>query len=341
MAAVLLLRQPLLRTTRFAKASFIPIQRIRSDSTVSNSKFLVTPAELSEALKRNPPNRVSSEPKTIAVCGAWFLPNDPEKRQGYDVFKKGHIRKARFFDLDKVADTSSPYPHMLPPANVFQDAMQELGINRDDTVVVYDTAELGLFSAPRVAWTFKVFGHPAVHILNNFKLWVEEGYPVEEGEMRQFDRSSYPLPQLHEEKVTDYRYVRDHAFDHNKEGREGVQILDARPSGRFKGTDPEPRPGLPSGHIPGSINVPFLELLDPNTKTMLPPEQLREVFKQKGVDPQSPIISSCGTGVTAAVIETALEESGYASGRRQLYDGSWMEWAQRVKHTDNLIHKSE
>jgi thiosulfate/3-mercaptopyruvate sulfurtransferase len=317
--------------------TFRAANSIRSDSTVAKNKFLVSPQELSDALKRNPPNRVSSDPKTIAVCGSWFLPNDPQGRRGYDVFKQGHIRKARFFDLDKIADASSPYPHMLPSASVFQDAMQGLGINRDDTVVVYDTAELGLFSAPRVAWTFRMFGHPAVHILNNFKLWVEQGYPVEEGEQRQFDRSSYPLPKLDSEKVIGYRDLKTMAFDHNKEGREGIQILDARPAGRFNGTDPEPRPGLPSGHIPGSINIPFPELLDPNNKTLLPADQLREVFQQKGVDPTSPIISSCGTGVTAAVIETALEESGYASGRRQLYDGSWMEWAQRVQPSDNLI----
>ena len=340
MAAVLLFRQQVIRPSRSLK----PVLKFtkamtRTDSTIANNKFLVTPAELRQALKRNPPNRVSSDPKTIAVCGAWFLPNDG--RKGYEVFKQGHIRKARFFDLDKVADTESPYPHMLPSASAFQEAMQSLGINRDDTVVVYDTKELGLFSAPRVAWTFRVFGHPAVHLLNNFKLWVDEGYPVEEGEQRHFDRSSYPLPQLDGAKVCSYDQVRTLAFDHNKEGREGVQILDARPAGRFNGSDPEPRPGLPSGHIPSSINVPFPELLDPKSKTLLPPEQLRELFKQKGVDPQSPIISSCGTGVTAAVVETALEESGYSHGRRQLYDGSWTEWAQRVKPTDNLIVKSE
>lgn len=341
MATAILLRQSAFRASRFASSHLRPLHGTRTESTISNHKYLVTPAELSEALKRNPPNRVSSDPKTIAVCGSWFLPNDPQSRKGYDVFKKGHIKKARFFDLDKISDTESPYPHMLPSVNVFQDAMQSLGINKDDTVVVYDTAELGLFSAPRVAWTFRMFGHPAVHILNNFKLWVDEGYPVEEGEQRQFDRSSYPLPEMDERKVCSYEDLRTLAFDHNKEGREGVQILDARPAGRFNGTDPEPRPGLPSGHIPSSINIPFPELLDPNTKTLLSPEKLKEVFRQKGVDPQNPIISSCGTGVTAAVIETALEESGYSNAKRSLYDGSWTEWAQRVKPTDNLIVKSE
>ena len=129
------------------------------------------------------------------------------------------------------------------------------------------------------------------------------------------------------------------AFDHNKEGREDAYIIDARPSGRFNGTDPEPRPGLPSGHIPGSINIPFPELLDPETKAFLSPEELHKVFDQKGVDPAKPIISSCGTGVTAALLDTALKEVGYERERRRVYDGSWTEWAQRVQTTDNFIHK--
>ena len=311
----------------------------RSESTLSN--YLVNPSELREALKRNAPSRISAAPKTIAVCASWFLPNDPQKRQGYEVFKQGHIRKARFFDVDNIADTSSPYPHMLPSPEAFQEHMSRLGINRDDTIVVYDTAELGLFSAPRVAWTFQTFGHPAVHILNNFKLWVEEGYPVEEGEQRQFDRSNYPTPELNHSKVAGFDNVKVAASDHNKEGKEDVQILDARPGGRFKGTDPEPRPGLPSGHMPGSVSLPFTEFLDPNTKALLPPEELRKVFEQKGVDLNKPIISSCGTGVTAAMVDTAIIQAGYGDGDRRVYDGSWTEWAQRVQTTANLILKSE
>ncbi|WPA97443.1 uncharacterized protein RHO25_002053 [Cercospora beticola] len=311
----------------------------RSEHT--SSSYLVTPAELSEALKKNAPSRVSTAPRTIAVCGSWFLPNDPEKRTGYQVFQKGHIRKARFFDLDKVADTSSPYPHMLPSPEVFRDAVSELGIKRDDTVVVYDTAELGIFSAPRVAWTFKVFGHPAVHILNNFKLWVEQGYPTEEGEQRQFDKTEYPLPELDKSRVAAFEEVREIALDHNKEGHEDVQILDARSEGRWKGVDPEPRPGLSSGHMPGSLPVPVPVLLDPKTKTFLSPDELRKVFSERGVDPSKPIVSSCGTGVTATIIDAALSEAGYGDGSRRIYDGSWTEWAQRVRPSDNLIIKEK
>lgn len=230
---------------------------------------------------------------------------------------------------------------MLPSPEVFQDAMSDLGVKKDDVLVVYDTAELGIFSAPRVAWTLRVFGHPTVHLLNNYKLWVEQGLEVEQGEQAPVERTEYPLPQLDTSKVVDFKEVRELALDHNKEGREEVQILDARSEGRWKGVDPEPRPGLSSGHIPTSQPVPVPELLDPQTKTFLSPEKLREVFKKRGVDPEKPIISSCGTGVTATIIDAALTEAGYGDGVRRIYDGSWTEWAQRVKPADNLIHKSE
>ncbi|KJX97815.1 thiosulfate sulfurtransferase like protein [Zymoseptoria brevis] len=305
----------------------------------SFSSYFVTPAELSKALKANAPSRLSTAPRTIPVCGSWFLPNDPDKRTGIQVFKEGHIRKARFFDLDKIADTSSPYPHMLPSPEVFQNAMINLGIKRDDTVVVYDTAELGIFSAPRVAWTFRVFGHDSVHILNNYKAWVEQGYPTEQGEPQEFEKTNYPAPEQDKSRVIAFEEVKELAQDLNKEGHEEVQILDARSEGRWRGKDPEPRPGLSSGRIPGSTSVPVPSLLDPKTKAFLPPDELRKIFEQKGVDPTKPIVSSCGTGVTATVIDAALIEAGYGDGSRRIYDGSWTEWAQRVQPGENLIEK--
>ncbi|KAK5745363.1 hypothetical protein LTR17_001524 [Elasticomyces elasticus] len=305
------------------------------------SSYLVAPAELEDALKRNARSKLSTSPRTIPICGSWFLPNDPQGRTGLQVFKEGHVPHARFFDLDRVADTSSPYPHMLPSPEVFRDAMRNLGVEKDDTVVVYDTAELGIFSAPRVAWTLKVFGHDAVHVLNNFKLWVEQGRATEQGEQEQVEKSDYPLPQLDSSKVVAFEEMKNLVSDHNKEGHEDLHILDARSEGRWKGTDPEPRPGLSSGHMPLSTSVPVPELLDPKTKAFLPPDELRKVFERKGIDPSKPVISSCGTGVTATVIDTALTAAGYGDGSRRIYDGSWTEWAQRVKPTDNLILKDE
>ncbi|CAK4031467.1 Thiosulfate sulfurtransferase TUM1 [Lecanosticta acicola] len=333
-----LLRRPVLSNLSKSRSTSSPFTMTTARSYSFNSYF-VTPAELDKALKKNAPSRLSTAPRTVPVCGSWFLPNDPEKRSGFDVFKKGHIHNARFFDLDKVADTSSPYPHMLPSPDVFKDALSKLGIKRDDTIVVYDTAELGIFSAPRVAWTFKVFGHPEVHILNNFRLWVEQGYPTEEGEPKQFEQTEYPTPELDKAKVIAFEEIKSIAFDHNKEGSEGVQVLDARSAGRFKGTDPEPRPGLSSGHMPGSTSVPVPELLDPQTKAFLPAEELQKIFQQKAVDPKRPVISSCGTGVTATVIDAALIEAGYGDGSRRIYDGSWTEFAQRVQPSENLIIK--
>jgi thiosulfate/3-mercaptopyruvate sulfurtransferase len=287
------------------------------------SSYLVTPEELHEALKKNSPSKkISTSPRTVPLCATWFLPNSP--LNGLETYRQKRIPSARFFDLDKVIDKRSPYPHMLPSASDFAKAMSALGIRRDDTVVVYDSAEQGIFSAPRVGWTLKAFGHDSVHVLNNFKLWVEEGYPTESGEFWDVDTCVYPIPQFDSSKLVEFEELREIANDYNKEGAEGVQILDARSKGRWSGEEPEPRPGLESGHMPGSISVPVSELLDPVKKTILPGEELRKIFAAKGIDPERPIITSCGTGVTAAVIDAALSEAGYGDeGKRRLYDGSW------------------
>ena len=318
---------------RLYPKAFFPTSTMSSRSQSTFRSYLVTPAELNEALKKNAPG-------PIPICGSWFLPNDPQKRTGHQVFQQAHIPGARFFDLDKVADTSSPYPHMLPSPDVFQQAMRGLGVRKDDTLVVYDTAELGIFSAPRVAWTLKVFGHEGVHILNNFKLWVEQGYATEEGEVKAEEESEYALPVLDEGKVVAFDEVKEIAKDANKEGREEVQILDARSKGRWEGKDPEPRAGLSSGHMPGSTSVPVPDLLDPTTKAFLSAEELQKVFEAKGVDPSKPVVSSCGTGVTATVIDAALTVAyGDVDSGRRIYDGSWTEWAQRVQPSENLILK--
>lgn len=235
---------------------------------------------------------------------------------------------------------------MLPSSAEFADAMGKLGIRGDDTVVVYDTKELGIFSAPRVAWTLRMFGHERVHVLNNFRLWVEQGLPVESGEPETPSAVDYGRPKVDTPaQVVDYEFVRQMARGKAAEGYSHASLLDARPKGRFDGADPEPRPGLPSGHVPGSISVPFSDVLDPTTKAFLPAEKLRELFAAKGVRPDAPVISSCGTGVTAVVLDAALEEAGYLVGgdatkKRLVYDGSWTEWAMRSAGEQDLIEKS-
>lgn len=183
---------------------------------------------------------------------------------------------------------------MLPTPSDFAKAMSGLGIKKDDTVVVYDSYESGIFSAPRVGWTLRAFGHDSVHVLNNFKLWVEEGYPTESGEFWDVDTCPYPIPQFDASRLIEYEEVKEVVKDYNKEGAEGVQILDARPTGRWSGKDPEPRPGLESGHMLGSISVPVSELLDPVTKTILPGDQLRKIFESKGIDPNKQIVNVVG-----------------------------------------------
>lgn len=293
---------------------------------LSLSSYLVSPKELAEALKKNAPTKISTAPRIIPLCASWFLPNDPHGRTGQQVFREQRIPTARFFDLDDVKDHESIYPHMLPTAEDFAKAMQKLGIRRDDQIVVYDSKELGIFSAPRAAWTFKVFGHPGVHILNNFRLWVDEGYPTESGDVKEEDYPStrYPVPSVDPDKVVKFAEVKEIAKDHGKEGAEGIQILDARSRERWEGSAPEPRPGLAGGHIVGSVNLPVTELLDANTGALLPAAELRKVFESKGINPEKPIITSCGTGVTAAVVDAALGEAEFGSPYdRRVYDGSW------------------
>ncbi|OJJ61595.1 hypothetical protein ASPSYDRAFT_56831 [Aspergillus sydowii CBS 593.65] len=330
--------------TRFIRPTTVMSRQIRHQAQtrqVSFSSYLVSPNELSEALKKNPSTKISTSPRVIPLCAAWFMPNDPEGRTGIDVFRKNRVPQARFFDLDVIKDTESPYPHMLPTAEAFADAMSELGIRRDDEVVVYDTEELGIFSAPRVGWTLRVFGHPKVHILNNYRLWVRGNYPTETGEPQKPEKSSYPVPTYDSKLVIPYLELKEIAKEHRKEGAKEVEILDARSPGRWAGTDPEPRPGLSSGHIPGSTSLPFQELLDPETKTYLAPDELRKVFESRGLDETKSIISSCGTGVTATIIEAALGLAEFGDpGIHRVYDGSWTKARELIRQHLGGFHSS-
>ena len=288
------------------------------------SDYIVTPRELDAALKKNVTTKISTAPRTIPICAAWFMPNDPQGRTGFEVFKQKRIPHARFFDIDAIKDSDSPYPHMLPTCDAFAESMSQLGLRKDDDLVVYDTEELGLFSAPRVAWTLRVYGHPKVHLLNNFRLWVKEGYPVETGPPAVPNITKYPVPVYNTDMVVKFAEMKTIGYDHGKEGAEDIQILDARSKGRWEGTEPEPRQGLRSGRMPGSTNVPFQELLDPESKALLPKEEIRKLFESKQLDPSKPMIATCGTGVTAAVVEAALKISDFGKADdRRLYDGSW------------------
>ena len=276
-----------------------------TNSRDAATDIFVSPAWLAERL---------NQPAVIPVDGSWYLP--AQNRNAQAEFAEAHIPGATFFDIDALADRTS-LPHMLPEAGWFGREAGALGISSDATIVVYDGA--GLFSAPRVWWTLKVFGARDVRILEGgFPAWTAAGLPVEAGRSQRqpatFDATA-PGP-----AVAALDDVRQALADG------GAQVVDARPAARFSGATPEPRPGLASGHMPGSRNVPASEVIaDGRLKA---PADLRAVFAAAGVDPARPIITSCGSGVTAAILTLALARLGHMDTR--LYDGSWAEYGARA-----------
>lgn len=251
-------------------------------------------------------------PDIRILDASYYLPGDT--RNARAEYLKAHIPGARFFDIDEIADAHSPLPHMLPPVEKFVSRVRKLGIGDGHRVIVYD--QQGLFSAARAWWTFRVFGHRDVAVLDGgLPKWLREGRPVEEGEEEPRER--------HFTARFDASMVRDvtQIAEAIKLGRE--QIVDARSAARFRGEAPEPRPGLRPGHIPGSLNLPYTELLNEDG-TMKSPEEIRAAFEAAGVDLSRPIVTTCGSGVTAAILTLALHRIGHT--RNALYDGSWAEW---------------
>lgn len=251
------------------------------------------------------------DPKIIVVDASWHMPNAGRDAQGE--YAQGHIPGAVFFDIDAIADTASSLPHMLPAPETFAAMVGALGIDAASTIVVYD--ESGLFSAPRAWWTFKVMGADDVRILEGAgPKWRAEGRPLEPG------ASSRP-PSVF---TASPRLDRVARLEDVAEGPART-IVDARPAERFNAEVPEPRPGLRSGHIPGSVNVPASGLVADGR--LKPEAQLRAIFAEAGVDPASAITTTCGSGVTAATLALALDVIGARDV--MLYDGSWSEWGGR------------
>lgn len=248
---------------------------------------------------------------------SYFLPT--MDRNADREFVKGHIPGALRFDIEEISDPEATLPHMLPDAEQFDHAMQGLGVGEGMQIVVYDA--LGLFSAARAWWMFRYFGHDSVAVLDGgLPAWVASGGELQSGRGR-VRTPPYPFrAKARSGWVVDAEMLLEalHTDAH--------AILDARAAGRFAGRDPEPRPGMRAGHIPGSRSLPFLTLLDPESKQMKPREQLLEIFAQAGVD-EHPVVVSCGSGVTACVLALGLEVCGLPTPK--LYDGSWSEWGQR------------
>ncbi|MFO1107478.1 MAG: 3-mercaptopyruvate sulfurtransferase [Amaricoccus sp.] len=251
-------------------------------------------------------------PDLRILDASWHMPGSG--RDAYAEYRAQHIPGARFFDIDEISDDQSDLPHMAPPVEKFISRMRAMGIGDGHRVVVYDS--LGLFSAARVWWLFRLFGKEDVAVLDGgLPKWLAEGRPVEE-----------TLPILRDRHFTarrDASLVRDVTQVAASAKLGDAQIVDARSPGRFRGEEAEPRPGLRSGHIPGALNVHFRTLLEPDG-TLKPPAELARVFESAGVDLGRPVITSCGSGVSAAILELALERIGHRN--HALYDGSWAEW---------------
>ena len=226
-----------------------------------------------------------------------------------------HLPGAVFFDVDHIADPNDPRPHMFPTAEQFARDVAALGISSGDTVVAYDAG--GWVAAPRAWWMFLSFGHPDVKVLDGgLKKWLREGRPTHSGKVA-------PKPGKFQARL-DPGYIRSQQQLVGNLQTHAEQLIDARPRPRFEGTVPEPRPGLRPGHIPGSRNVPYAELFDANTGAMKPLEELRKAFAGAGVDIKRPVVTTCGSGVSALVLTFALYRLGVRGSA--LYDGSWSEW---------------
>ncbi len=271
------------------------------------TEWLVTTEWLSEHL---------ADPDVVVLDCSWYLPE--AGKHAIDDFRAGHIPGARFLDLTAVSDPNSPYANMLPPADQWAKEVGRLGVGNEMLAVIYDA---GYVSA-RVWWMFRVFGHDRVRILDGgWRKWKAEGRPVETGDGKApIVRTFVPRPR--EGMVADWREVFA-AIE-----AETPSIVDARTAGRFAGTMPSGYPGVPSGHMPGAVNIPWEKFFDPSKNFSFVDEATaRRLFTDAGVDPEKPVITTCGSGVTAAILGFMLERGGRSGWK--LYDGSWHEWGQR------------
>ncbi|MEM9843466.1 MAG: 3-mercaptopyruvate sulfurtransferase [Pseudomonadota bacterium] len=271
--------------------------------TNDDPKTLVSTSWLSDHLK---------DPDLRILDATWYLPgSDEDAKADYEA---GHIPGARFFDIEDISDARSELPHMAPPVEKFMSRLRAMGVGDGHQIVVYDGA--GLFSAARVWWLFRLMGQHNIAVLDGgLPKWIAENRPLEDLPPIIRDRHMTVRREAHRVKDVTQVAAASKLGDH--------EIIDARAPDRFNGSAPEPRPGMRAGHIPGAKNVPYSTLLNADS-TMKSADELRAVFEAAGVDLSKPAITSCGSGVTAAILSLALERMGKRD--HALYDGSWSEW---------------